>query len=314
MMSRVALLSDSRSSTSVKFLEFTRIAAKDIVAVFFEGEDEKYYSGRINLIRSDIRWQGVKCGGKENVKNLRDKIKKHGTYKKYPCMFFVDSDFDNNHDIASLQDLYITPCYSIENLYISDNVFKRVMNAEFGLSDSAEDSEEYVNAIQKYSECKAQYLKAIADFNFFIREVRLMEKSGALDGKLNINNIDFGKLVKIECCSVHKLYSKENYPTIFSEIKDHHSVSIEGSILHFKSVSAEMWFRGKQHLEFFRTYLIKLKEDRCKKENRILFKSKGNVKLCLTKDNCISELSQYADTPDCLKDFLLKFAIEKHAA
>ncbi|MCH2559469.1 MAG: hypothetical protein MK005_19520 [Alcanivorax sp.] len=55
-MSRVDLLVKARDNLSVKFMEFTRIASKkkSKYALFFEGEDEKYYSVRINSIRPDI--------------------------------------------------------------------------------------------------------------------------------------------------------------------------------------------------------------------------------------------------------------------
>ena len=81
-------------------------------------------------------------------------------------------------------------------------------------------------------------------------------------------------------------------------------VPLNNSQEYFKEVCGERWFRGKQHLEFFRSFLGKLKEDRCKKSAREIFKLKGNVKLNLTKANSISELSQYAETPSCLKAFL----------
>jgi hypothetical protein len=55
-----------------------------------------------------------------------------------------------------------------------------------------------------------------------------------------------------------------------------------------------------------RIFLTQLKADRNIKAGRKVFKEKGNVKLQLTKGNTISELSQYADTPQCLRDFLLR--------
>ncbi len=48
---------------------------------------------------------------------------------------------------------------------------------------------------------------------------------------------------------------------------------------------------------------MKLKEDKVS-DNPTFFASKGRVMISLSKDNCISELSQYAETPDCLLSFL----------
>lgn len=305
-MSRVDVLKQSRDSISVKFLEFTRIVSKgsNRVAVFFEGEDEKYYSVRINNIRPDIQWSGVNSKGKSNVIKLREKIRSHSVYENSPCLFFVDSDFDCNSELSGLDDLYLTPCYSIENLYISNAVFERVMAAEFGLSDITEDNNCYKNAFEIYKKTKDSYLEVISHFNFLIRELKLKEYKNEISGRLNINNLSIDDLLTIKFGSVTKKYNENSPCTLFPELPEELSISLHSSELHFKELCGEKWFRGKQHLEFFRSFMGKLKEDRCKKESREIFNSRGNVKLSLTKANSISELSQYADTPKCLKDFL----------
>ena len=305
-MSRIEILKNARTNTSVKFMEFTRIASKKNgkYAVFFEGDDEKYYSVRINTIRPDIRWCGIDSGGKHNVINLHEKIRTHPTYNNSLCMFFVDADFDSNTKIKKVQDIYITPRYSVENLYISDNAFKRILSAEFGINDSHESEQCYLNAIEIFKKTKSSYLESIKPFNTLIRELRNMENIGGLNTRLNINNINFNSLVKIKLGSVDKLYDETFPNSLFSELDNNIKVDLEASEKHFTNWDGELWFRGKQNLEFFRIFLYILKEDRCKKKNRTIFKNKGNLKLNLTKGNCISELSQYADTPSCLTNFL----------
>ncbi len=305
-MSRVDLLAGYRESWSVKFMEFTRIISKrnGSVAIFFEGEDEKYYSVRINTIRPDLNWIGINCGGKKIVLELRNKIRGHHTYKNSPCMFFVDSDFDNNNEIQELEDAYVTPCYSIENLYITDTALSRVLRAEFGLSDSCESSTCYHNAFSIFKKSRTEYLESISDFNYLIRELRIMENRGELNAKLNINNINFDTLIQVELDSSRKVYDESNPITFFPNLPKNLTIDTTNSKIHFSNLNPELWYRGKQHLEFFRIIVSQLKNDRCRKTKRRIFKEKGNVKLQLTKANCISELSQYADTPSCLKYFL----------
>jgi hypothetical protein len=304
-MSRVNTLIKARGSLSVKFLEFTRIASKGKHAIFFEGEDEKYYSIRISNIRPDIKWSGINGGGKSNVVELRQKIRAHEAYSTSSCMFFVDADFDDNSEIISLSDLYVTPCYSVENLYISTDAYLRILSAEFGINDSKEDELCYANSIKAFETTKSAYLNAIKPFNLLIRELRLMEKSGDLEGRLNINNIKFEDLVKIDLESAEKVYNEQKPSSLFPDLERNILINLNNSEKHFESLSGEQWFRGKQNLEFFRIFLEKLKTERCKKESpRQIFKDKGNVKLQISKGNCISELSQYADTPACLKEFL----------
>jgi hypothetical protein len=315
-MSRVEVLKTSRNSISVKFLEFTRIVSKSTnrVAIFFEGEDEKYFSGRINNIRPDIKWSGVNSKGKFNVVELRTKIRKHPVYQNSSCLFFVDRDFDSNADINGLNDIYLTPCYSIENLYISNSTFERIIAAEFGLSDTTEEHKCYEKLLNIYIKTKDSYLQEIKYFNCLIRELRKMEYKGTINSRLNINNLSIDDLVSVNIGNVVKKYN-ENAPfSLFSELPHDLQVCLQSSEDHFAELSAELWYRGKQHLEFLRVFLGRVKEDRCKKTSRILFQSKGNVKLSLTKANTISELSQYADTPPCLKEFLERQHLPQFAA
>ncbi len=303
-MSRVDVLVSARDNLSVKFMEFTRIASRKRYATFFEGEDEKYYSVRINNIRPDIKWSGINSGGKSKVVELRRKVRNHSTYFNYPCMFFMDSDFDENNEIKEHEDVYITPCYSIENLFVSPDTLCRILSAEFGITDSHEDQNCYEKAMSIFEQTKNAFIEAIRPFNYLIRELRLLEKKGEVGGRLNINNLNFDDLVKLELGSVAKIYDESQPKSIFPELPENISVDFTNSAGYFVNTPEVLWFRGKQNLEFFRIFLTRLKEDRCRKNKRLIFKNKSSVKLHLTKGNCISELSQYADTPPCLKSYL----------
>lgn len=313
-MSRVDTLVKSRGNLSVKFMEFTRVVSKDKYASFFEGEDEKYYSIRINNIRPDIKWSGINCGGKSNVVELRKKVREHGTYSLAPCMFFIDADFDDNSSLIGLNDVYVTPCYSIENLYVSLDTYIRILNSEFGINEAGDHKNCFDNAIECFNKTMSNYVDAIKAFNFLIRELRFMEKRGELTGQLNINNIKLEELIKIDLESVDKLYDENKPSSIFNELPEDLVVDLDDSERHFGTLRGDIWFRGKQNLEFFRVFVEKMKTERCKKHVRKIFKDKGNVRLQISKGNCISELSQYADTPSCLFEFLKNQQTSCHAA
>ncbi|QTH73004.1 DUF4435 domain-containing protein [Pseudoalteromonas xiamenensis] len=313
-MSRVEELKKSRDSLSVKFLEFTRVVSKGKVAVFFEGEDEKYYSIRINTICPSIVWAGVNCKGKSNVVDMRGRIRLHETYKNYSCLFFVDSDFDDNSALSGLPDIYTTPCYSVENLYVTDSAFARVLSSEFGVSETNDENMCFEACMSKYRDIKSQYINAIEGFNLLIREIRLMERTGDLVGRLNINNVSIDDLISIGFSGITKVYAELSPNTIFPELAEGLEINLEKSKEYFKDKNGEFWYRGKQNLDFFRIFLSKLKKDRCSKEGREIFQNKGNVKLQLTKSNVISELSQYAETPECLRVFLESFEVRNQVA
>lgn len=308
-MSRVELLAGARDSLSVKFLEFTRIVSKPParVAFFFEGEDEKYFSIRIRSIRPDLDWVGVNCGGKNKVIALRGRIRSHEEYSESPCAFFVDADFDDNSEHDKNHDIYVTPCYSIENLYVSNDVFRRVLRAEFNISEFGEESSCMERATSLFEATKKSYLEQISDFNYLIMAVRIKEGGNAERSRLNINNVNFDDLIKVGIESCEKIYNKERFPMIFPDLESISELNLSSSESHFFERDKELWLRGKQHLEFMRQYIALLKLDRCKSIGRIVFQNKGNVKLQMSKGNCISELSPYADTPSCLAAFLTKF-------
>ncbi|BEM32304.1 hypothetical protein SME06J_09960 [Serratia marcescens] len=313
-MSRVETLVKSRDNLSVKFMEFTRIASKNMYAIFFEGEDEKYYSVRINSIRPDLKWSGVNCGGKCNVLNIRKKIRTHQVYATALSMFFVDADFDDNSELTECFDVYVTPCYSVENFYTSKEAFVRVLSAEFGVNEFSDTGSCFNNAIDAFKETKDSYLDAIKEFNFLIRELRLKENRSELIGRLNINNVKFESLIKVDIGRVEKLYDEKIPNSIFPDLSDGLDLQLDNSKQYFSDMSTEKWFRGKQNLEFLRVFIDQIKIERCKKGERKIFKDKGNVKLQTTKGNFISELSQYADTSPCLLDFLRKQEAQCYAA
>ena len=305
-MSRVQILKDSRQSSSVKFLEFTRVVSKNKVAIMFEGEDAKYYSIRINSILPDLEWASINCGGKKNVIQLRKDIRNHPNYYNAPCLFFIDSDFDNNEEIANLTDVYLTPCYSIENLYFTENAFIRIMDSEFKSSATNERSGDFESALYTYRKIKEEYLSAISGFNYLIKEIRRIENEGSSTGKLYINDLSLNKLVKISLDQVDKIYDENQPENIFPKMASDLDINLSNSKDYFSNISLELWFRGKQHLEFFRNFLVHLINDINSKTERKVFSTKGKVKLNLTTDNCVSDLSQYADTPPCLITFLKK--------
>ncbi len=141
-----------------------------------------------------------------------------------------------------------------------------------------------------------------------------MERSGDSVGRLNINNVNIDDLVSIDLSGVTKVYAESSPSSIFPKLAEELAISFEKSKEYFKDKNGELWYRGKQNLDFYRVFLSKLKTDRCRKNGRKLFHNRGNVKLQLTKSNAISELSQYAETPECLRNFLECFEVDNQAA
>lgn len=297
-------MAQARQNISVKYHEFMRICSKNKFPICFEGEDEKYYSIRIDSL-TNLDWVGINCGGKNKVIALREKIKASESYQDKGVLFFIDSDFDTNEEVRNYEDMYITPCYSVENLYISNNAFIKILRSEFGISEFDENPQCYHKVMDIFNNRKREFLEVISDFNLLIHHLRMKEDSGELGTRLNINNIEIDKLVSISLAEVKKVYKLEDYHQLFPELPENLDINLDISRSHFEGKCSEIIFRGKQNLEFLRAFIIILKQDRGKKNDREIFLERGKVKLNLTKANTLSELSQYADTPNCLKHFLV---------
>ena len=81
---------------------------------FYEGEDGKYYNARVaRYWGSNVITQVA--GKKKEVLKVMQKIQSDPLYTNVCTMFFIDRDYDES--LANTNnDLFETPCYSIENL------------------------------------------------------------------------------------------------------------------------------------------------------------------------------------------------------
>ena len=310
-MSRVDLLAAAGSSYSVKFLEFTRINSKDpsYIVCIFEGEDGKYFYQRIEENLRPYQWRSINAGGKKKVLELYETIVSHPDYKDSRFMCFIDRDFECWYENPDFNRIYVTPCYSIENLYLSHDCFRKVLECEFSITEFGEEcAEDYQKCDSLFRALKAEFSNHVSQFNYWVKAHRIMERDGVSGCKLNVRNIKFNDLVSIGFSGVVQVYDTETPLSVF---KDSRSLAIcvnamkeaQESLNSQDPVSA---YRGKQWIEFLREVLLLLKNDRTCKQPQF-FSKKGPVQLSLSKENIISELSQYAETPDCLTRFISSY-------
>jgi len=305
-VNRVDVMNSARVSPSVKFMEFTRIYSsrgKGHCVSFFEGEDAKYYTIRINNILTSQQFTPVNCGGKKNVIGVRKLIREHRDYSDAFCMFFIDRDFDDNSEFSNWQDTYVTPCYSVENFYLSSESFSCFLMTEVNITPYGDEQGCYKKALDAYNNFINDVERELLDFNIWVYLYKKNEiKSGIVD--LNLNNIELGKLVLLDGFSLKRNYGvcADLFPNAY-ELEEEMISSAEA---YFEDLKIPLInkMRGKQLLECLRVFLEALKRDRSQKNGRVLFENKGNVKMMLTKSNMLSEYSQYAHTPECLKQFL----------
>lgn len=306
-MERLERMIEETKSSSVAFMTFVRIAAKDRSAVFcfFEGEDEKYYGVRIGLHLYDRSWHPMSCGGKLAVLELHDEIASRKYYKDIDVAFFVDRDFDAPLANDADSNIYETPCYSIENFYCDTNSIKRIMSAEFGISEQAGTNGYFNLVFDRMFKAQEAFHKAILPINYFIKAHRQKEKSDRR-ARLNLQNVSVDQLVKICLDGVEAIVSSENLNYLFPNSYPIGELGVDG-MPPFDNNRLCYDLRGKYELEFIRCVLSKLKEA-CSNKKHEFYRKGYSIKLNLTKANVVSELSQYATTPPCLHAFLSRLA------
>ena len=305
-MDRVSIMQEHGNSYSVKFLELTRIYSKnkDNIICLFEGQDEKYFSSRIDFRVGKDCWFGINSGGRKPVLDLHKAVSSHPIYNRANYFCFIDHDFQDWFENPDPDRIYITNGYSIENYYVTEACFKKVLSSEFGITEFNEHKVDYEKCIKKFNSRLEEFNSLIYLFNCWIKAHRIMEYKNEAPKSLNIQNIKLTTLVDISLDKVTKKY-EDKPEAVFKDYEDLQlcSTALNEAKDSFKAKNLSLYFRGKQQLEFFRLFIMKLKEDKGSK-NPAVFSAKGRVTLNLSKDNCISELSQYADTPNCLALFL----------
>lgn len=305
-MDRVSTMQEHGNSYSVKFLELTRMYSKnqDNIICIFEGQDEKYFSSRIDLKIGKDKWSCINSGGRQPVLDLYEAVSSHEVYKTANYYCFIDHDFQDWFTNPEPSRIYVTNGYSIENYYVSESCFKKVLSSEFGVSEFNEHKVDFEKCIIEFNSRLEEFISLIHPFNCWIKAHRIMEYKNEAPRNLNLKNIKTTALVDVSINKVTKKYN-DNPETVFKDYKNLQlcSIAIAAADNSFKTKDLSLYFRGKQQLDFFRLFLMKLKEDKVS-DNPTFFASKGRVMISLSKDNCISELSQYAETPDCLLSFL----------
>lgn len=288
-----------KNSVAVHFFNFTSAIANNKLPICFEGEEDiLYYRERIEIYFNNFA--KIVCGGKKQVLALRDEIK-DSEYKNKKCLYFIDCDFDDNTNLINQDDIYITPCYSIENLYISDNCFSKILSDEFGINGDDTKYSTLFNEIKSYyKDKKNEFLKEITEFNYLIYLITIKNFS------ISFNNTKMSDLIEIKLNEINKksdlqFHKKEDgfYKILGLSEEDFQKLKLElyRSEQYFSNKDLEKYFRGKNLFEFLEYFLKRLKEGKFYKET------------CKTKfivNNLISTISKYAETPDCLIKFLQK--------
>lgn len=218
--------------------------------------------------------------------------------------FFIDKDFDDIQDLPNDNRVFITPCYAVENLYVSQRLVGQVLRDEFSISETDGD---FQSTIDLFDDMLERFNDVTEELNAWLCLQRHLEKAQGHNFKLHINNLTNNQLFTIKLNQVTKNYTLAELAEKFPETPVIPQEKISLQITVFRKSERTLNFRGKYLIFFLKRFLMCLVEDRRRRQNRLHFQKRGRVQLQLS-DNIISELSQYADTPESLREFLIERA------
>lgn len=302
----VDALRASRSKSAAVFVEFTRLYKKYPSALycFFEGEDDKYYGIRIQTIVKPEKDVYFSCDGKKGVLGIYRMLKLRKYYANVKAAYFVDRDFDEsiigmNLEGVILDEIYETPCYSIENFYTSTQCISKILRSEFKISESDEDFEKCVSL---YTKLQIEFHNSVEFLNAWLACQR------ARSTRLNISSRRVSDFVSIGLDSITAKYTVDELCNVFGNTPAISQEELDNRRSDLKVKSFQKSFRGKFEIDFLRIFLTKLIAE-ANQNYSLYFTARRRVTLNLPVGSTISDLSQYADTPACLYSYLEAFRV-----
>ncbi|UBF23972.1 DUF4435 domain-containing protein [Kovacikia minuta CCNUW1] len=298
----VSDMRQARRSPATIFLEFTRLYkhSPSTLFCFFEGEDSQYYGVRIKTIAKPEKDKYFNCNGKKGVLETHKIISYHEEYKAAKTAFFVDKDFDESiyTTLQGITNIYETPCYSVENFYTSLSAFREVLRNEFKMEELEKDSQNLENL---FFQRQQEFHKSVELLNAWIA---CQKRLGA---KLYLSNYSVDDFIEIELTKITVNYDLSKLETKFPSLPSIAQADLDAKIEEFQLAGCQTAFRGKFEIDFLFIFLRKL-IDEARKRSSPYFTKKLKVKLQTSRASIISDLSQYADTPPCLFNFLESLA------
>lgn len=288
------LIKETELSSSVAYHRFVLLSdncGTNAFYYFIEGKDAAYYHPKIQRVK-EIDPIPIKCGGKSKVIEVYGLLKSKTVYSKYPTGFFVDKDFDDNTFLSS--EIYVTPCYSIENLYTQKQVLAEILKCEFDLLPS---ESQYSAIIDLFSIEQQVFHAVVMDFNAWY--ACLKKKTTNTGVSLDDN---FPKdFIALNIGSIVKYYN-------ITDIENKYPESIKITQHEISEVALNLqgnpsaYLRGKYEMQFFNAFLNFIIEDANVKSKRKYSQKKTTFKV--DRSIIMSQLSQYAISPNCLIEYI----------
>lgn len=290
-----SLIRAKEEALSVPFMNFNHLISTEGTSgiyYFVEGYDAPYYHPRIKM-HSDNKAIPIICYGKKNVIGLNLFLERD-IFAKYKKLFFIDRDFDNNEQVSP--QIYVTPCYSIENFYVNCECLENILMCQFHIMPQTEAFSKILNL---FCEEIHQFHEVVLEFNAWyacFKQKRSSEKVH-LDEKFPPN------FITLAINGIKKNYDLTQIMQLFN-VNTNISVSEIKAMSDIFMSNPFCFLRGKYQIQFFCIFLSFIIEDANNPDKRNFIKKKTSFQI--NKSLILTLLSQYAATPHSLEDYVCK--------
>jgi hypothetical protein len=294
-----------------KLIQLAQKADNGGVIFVFEGKDDlRYYLPRIEQYFGSYPEKVIIAQGKDNVLKLRGDLSEKNL--KLNAAFFLDRDFDKPADLSG-KGTYVTPAYSIENLFAKPQTIERFLTEEMHLVDQ-DDVVDKEEAVLRYNNWLASFAASILPHCAWLK-LNLDALTALQETDRNILKANFltsvaqmnwrnGEICTQVLLPAHMLHTL--YPSFkeFSEQEIHEELRVLCGT--FESPADAV--RGKFLLPFLKVALSNLIEDSNRRENREIFSKRRKCVIQITEAAVMPTLARSAYTPICLQSFLERLA------
>ncbi len=260
---------------------------------FVENYDLSFYPHRVEDILG-CKATGIPCEGKKNVLSVFTLIKSKPEYNKYTTRFFVDADFDDNTAIDS--HVYVTTCYSIENLFVDEDVISKILECEYQVRPQDPNG--------KHQKCLSLYRKELSDFHqavlLYNAWYRAEKRRGLTkEQKVNLGDTVKSDMIDLTIGAINASYTKEALEAIFplAHIVSDEEISENCSYL---SINQQM-MRGKFEIQFLDKFFEFLNKD-ANGGRQYVVNRKG---VSIDQKRMISNFEKYVSTPADMREYIL---------
>ncbi|WP_162239259.1 DUF4435 domain-containing protein [Methylobacterium sp. Leaf100] len=233
----------------------------EAIILVFEGDDDKIVYGQwIRRLRPNLRYEPFPCGGKKEVRGLKNAVLRDLNGLGQKTYFFVDRDFDDLAGFNGTESVFMTEMYAVENYLVSKEVLEELLRDEFPCHGRPDKRADVINL---FDADYARFLDITAALNrriFVSRRIPIELKKRLPTSLRSLATIELGNITPVEI-ELESIVVYERDPT---------SDEIVGLDDQFIDLDPATRYRGKFALKFFRDWLGKL-ADECQKEGTIIF-------------------------------------------